>query len=188
MRRYSIGIDPGKSAAIAVVEYRGIPGRRLVMARSVYGSAGPREDRLHDALREAARIIGVKRNAIGEIVNRPYADVWIEIPAAGGASSAMRRNSWQLQVGRDIGRWEILSNVHFGLMARTIKANSWPKICGVRCGKSKVDAGFHRVQEARIRLDDSSMLADDAVGESAASRERRIARSEAALIAFAGSK
>ena len=187
MRRYSIGIDPGKSAAIAVVEYRGIPGRRLVYSASIYGGAGPRENRLQDSLRDVARIIGVKRDAVGGIIDRPYADVWIELPAGGGASAG-RANGWQLSVGRDIGRWEALANVHFGVIARTIAANSWPKMCGIRCGKSRLDGGFHRVQEARLRLGDSSDLAAGVTQDTAASRERRIARAEAALIAYAGSK
>jgi len=187
MRRYSIGIDPGRSAAIAVVDYDSAPGRRLVMVRSIYGGVGPRDGRLHDALGEVSRIIGVVRNRAGEVIGRPLADVWVELPAGGGASST-HKHGWALSVGRDIGRWEVYSSVYLGVAAKMIAANVWPRICGVRCGKRPSDGGLHRVQEARLRLDGSRCLSDDMIGESKASRERRIARSEAALIAFAGSK
>ena len=185
-RRYSLGIDPGQSAALALVEYGLAPGRRLVGMWSVYGAAKPRADRRADALRDVAEIIGVRRNGTGQIIGRACLDVWIELPAGGGAS--VNRNGWQLAVGRDIGQWEARCAVRFGVIARMIKANQWPKVCGVRCGKHKRDGGLHRVEEARRRLENSEALVDGMVGESAAARERRIALAEACLIAFAGSK
>ena len=188
MRRYSIGIDPGRSAALAVVEHDDAPGRRLVFARSIYGGQATREARLYEVIEEVASTIGVIRSRSGDVIGRPMADVWIELPAAGGASSTSRRNGWQVSVGRDIGRWEVLCLVYLGIAPKTIAANVWPRVAGVRCGKSKIDSWLHRVQEARLRLDGSRCLSDDMIGESKASRERRIARSEAALIAFAGSK
>ena len=185
-RRYSLGIDPGASAAMALVEYGLTPGRRLAGMWSIYGASRPRADRKADALREVAEIIGVRRNDAGRIIGRAYLDVWIELPAAGGAS--VNRNGWQLAVGRSIGRFEAEVALSFGVVARMIKANVWPKVCGVRCGKHKRDEGLHRVQEARIRLEDSEAWVAGMAGESAAARERRIALAEACLIAFAGSK
>ena len=186
-RRYSIGIDPGASAAMALVSYTDAPGRRLCGVWSIYGGAGPRLNRQAQALQEVERLIGVRRNSRGDFLSSAHVDVWIELPAAGGASAA-NRNGWQVSLGRDVGRWEVHTANAFGVVARMIKANVWPRICGVRCGESKVDSGLHRINEARLRLDGAEMLVDGMAGDNGAARERRIARAEACLIALAGSK
>ena len=82
-----------------------------------------------------------------------------------------------------------------------IKANQWPKLArsygegvdlpGVRSGK--VGDGSHRVYEARARLystdpgvGHAESLVSGMSEDTKASRERRVARAEACLIALAG--
>jgi hypothetical protein len=172
---YFCGIDPGRSAAVGLIKCLPSGDRELVDVWSIYGSDRPRWDRVIECITDIKRL-----TADGCL------SVAIETPAGGGASSR-HFYGWQVSVGRDIGRWE--SMMHIELPSASvvmIPANTWPRLCGVRCGKA-LD-GTHRIQESRRLLMGGMLIGDGMADDTKAGRERRVARSEAALIALAHSK
>ena len=176
LRRFSIGVDPGNSAAIArVCRSRAGAAAELLGGWSIYGAPAPRARRELEALQAMSAICTDEQD---------FFSIRIELPAAGGASA--NRTGWQLAVGRSIGWYEAVLQTWFVTRPEMVKANVWPRLVGVRCGK-KGD-GLHRVQEARVRLVGADCLVAGMEVDTIASRERRVARAEACLIALAGLK
>ena len=167
-----LGIDPGASAAFALVEAeeRGRP--RLLWHANVWGTGEAWWNRLNGAVAE---------------LPAPLDLVLIEVPGGGSRSRRGTRGpaTWG---GHGAYRGQIVAVLRMhpqSLQPETIGSDEWPKLLGVRVGKDRgtILAGEHRLREAALYVE----AMPPAEGwDSAADAERAVAVAEAALIACAG--
>jgi len=169
-----LGIDPGRSAALALVQDLG-PGLRprLVGAWSVYGTDEQWWPRLTDSVSQAAL----------HCMAADSPRVLAEVPGGGGKSRRNYRADTWLGLGRLLGRIEGSVRV-LGWGIETIGSDDWPRWAGVRVGKQ--DGGFHRLQEAALIVDGAKRHLNHLPLHSDAENERRVAQAEAILIAVSG--
>ena len=175
-----LGVDPGRSAALALVECRPGARPRLVGSWSVWGTPSIWWGRLQEALR-----------------GLPLAEVTtlaIERPAADGRQRAEVRAergpaTW-LGMGWRAGLIEgaVRSAAPALADVRHVDSGAWPRALRLPPGKQahgQFARGWHRVIEAQtlgVGLPAEVVRQPDIT---AAAQERLVSRSEAALIALA---
>jgi hypothetical protein len=158
------GVDPGRSAAVALVEFE--PGRRprLLSGVAVNGA---------DWKAWLARMTSA--------LSRAQAPVYVERPAGGGKS---RRGKFDahtfLGLGERIGAVRACA-YSIGLDCDVVEQDAWARFWRVRSGKD--EDGEHRVAEASMLLDGAGVVLSAMPVATAADRERRVAVAEAALLA-----
>jgi len=172
-----LGIDPGRSCGLALVEHRRGVRPRLSGAWHIRGGT-----RLLWTSRAAAAVDAVA-------LSLPPTDlaslrIVLEVPGGRGAS---RRNygpdTW-LGLGRYAGVIEGLLYAELAVAALEMPSNDWPKRLRLRVGKQ--GAGSHRIQEACLICAGADEHLAAMPDNSKAARERRVCIAEAILIATAG--
>lgn len=159
------GVDPGRSAAVALVEYAGGGRRpRLLSGIAVNGA---------DWKAWLARMTSA--------LSRAPAPVFVERPAGGGKS---RRGKYDahtfLGLGERIGAVRACA-YSLGLDCDVVEQDVWARFWRVRSGKD--EDGEHRLAEASTYLEGADVVLSAMPVATAADRERRVAVAEAALLA-----
>jgi hypothetical protein len=184
-----LGIDPGRSAALALLQPLPRGGAELLGAWNVYGSG--RKDKRVPVKRDLAWAgrLGKVLGEIDELAPDGLQAVYIEDAAANGKTSggSYGPDVW-LRMGHFQGRLLDRCSEFFGLEGYRVPVELWTGLLQVPKAKrtdpwSKSPKGWHRCSEA-TRVEGWVMpgMVHGAEGE------RTVARAEATLVALAGVK
>lgn len=172
--RLAIGIDPGKSASVALVA-KGAAARPVLLGVwSIYGADAPWRVRAEEAISNAAAAMPEGAGLAG---------TFVEVPAARGRTRGEKfgPDVW-LGLGQRIGWLSCLAHgAGLGPLVQ-VPSGDWPKALGLRKGKQ--GDGQHRIGEAAMHCDTGAWRRTLLMG-TAASTERAICQAESILIAAA---
>lgn len=190
MGRVVLGVDPGRSAGLALVQQDRGCRPTLLWSGNVFGQG--RASKTTSVKQEYAwckRLDGALE-ALRLRAPDGLTAAYIEEPTGGGVRNRRQKKrgpDWLLRMGgfQDMFTWAI--RAQFGIHPEKVTTKSWTSIVGVPPGKitpafGQEPAGWHRCREAAFFVDGYEVP-----GRSNATQdEREVAVAEAILIAVAG--
>lgn len=157
MRQVAVGIDPGASGGVALVDV-GEPRPRLLYAARLYGSSYTTWVSRADAtLTEVAAAVDRAGVAVAEV------PVWVEDPPPAIREGGLDGDSRGLASWVGLGRYQgfaLAAAVRAGFSRfERVQVSAWTRVLGPAVASRKSGDGAHRIREAGMLLAGGEVLA-----------------------------